>query len=813
MISGARQGDMTGLRRLMAKAMAKDLTVFVVPGLDVARVHRLDIEAAGLQVVASPRHASVLLILGDMLPAMREAASIVYAQMMRPKAVFAMGVENKETLAPLPAADVSVELSQHRLIEGVSELRTAFANGAFQAEVTDYDAPALHVRIEYVCPMHPEVVQNAPGSCPKCGMTLVPRETQANAMQTHTAHKAMDNHTETSARSVDDHADHQQMAHSPPDETGEKPDHAGQHEAGREYVCPMHPEVVQDEPGDCPKCGMHLEPREKTASEKHDHQHMHHGSATEKDEHHHAHEEAALEYVCPMHPEVVQNEPGDCPKCGMYLEPREKTVSEKHDHQHMHHGSATEKDEHHHAHQEAALEYVCPMHPEVVQNEPGDCPKCGMHLEPREKTAREKHDHQHMHHGSPSEKDEHHHAHQEAALEYVCPMHPEVVQNEPGDCPKCGMHLEPREKTAGEKHRPSTHEHEGMDKEDHSQMNHDESGFMSMVDVTKNLPRSSDDLPMEWIDVPFGPFFPGLPSGLQLVFSLDGDTVAGSHVHSINAETKLLEHSPMHAGCFVKHFLSLDPLTPVSSRLLICQAMENAAGVEIDAHTAKARIGALERERIVSHLNGLVLFAQQTGFAWLARSAGVLQLKFSDADIKHIDALTPDIQKLIKRIRKTPLLKPRTSGIGQLRESDGLCGVVARATGIDNDARSHDTLYRSLGFKAIRRKEGDAWARLQVRLDEMEQSLALIEAAGAIALPEMINLDEVSGTGKSQIEAPRGKTVLELSMDKGFVTSVQLDAPSVHHLGLIETLTGQQELGDALVAVGSLDLSPWEIRQ
>jgi len=752
MISGARQGDMTGLRRLMAKAMARDLTVFVIPGLDVARVHRLDIEAAGLQVVASPRHASVLLILGDMLPAMREAASIVYAQMMRPKAVFAVGVENKETLAPLPAADVSVGLSQHRLIEGVSELRTAFESGAFQTEVTDYDAPALHVRIEYVCPMHSEVVQDAPGSCPKCGMTLVPREAQANAMQTHTAHKAADNHTDTSVNSADDHTDHPQMTHDLPDATGEKPTHAGQHEAEQEYVCPMHPEVVQNEPGDCPKCGMHLEPREKTASEKHDHQHMHHGSATEKTEHHHAHQEAALEYVCPMHPEVVQNEPGDCPKCGMHLEPREKTASEKHDHQHMHHGSATEKDEHHHAHQEAALEYVCPMHPEVVQNEPGDCPKCGMHLEPREKTA-------------------------------------------------------------GEKHRPSTHEHEGMDKEDHSQMSHDESGFMSMVDVTKNLPRSSDDLQMEWIDVPFGPFFPGLPSGLQLVFSLDGDTVAGSHVHSINADTKLLEHSPMHAGCFVKHFLSLDPLTPVSSRLLICQAMENAAGVEIDAHTAKARIGALERERIVSHLNGLVLFAQQTGFAWLARSAGVLQLKFSDADIKHIDVLTPEIQKLIKRLQKTPLLKPRTSGIGQLQESDGLCGVVARATGIDNDARSHDTLYRSLGFKAIRRKEGDAWARLQVRLDEMEQSLALIEAAGAIALPDMISLEEVSGTGKSQIEAPRGKTVLELSMDKGFVTSVQLDAPSVHHLGLIETLTGQQELGDALVAVGSLDLSPWEIRQ
>jgi len=32
--------------------------------------------------------------------------------------------------------------------------------------------------------------------------------------------------------------------------------------------------------------------------------------------------------------------------------------------------------------------------------------------------------------------------HEEPAKVYTCPMHPEVTQNEPGDCPKCGMHLE-----------------------------------------------------------------------------------------------------------------------------------------------------------------------------------------------------------------------------------------------------------------------------------------------------------------------------------------------------------------------------------
>ena len=58
--------------------------------------------------------------------------------------------------------------------------------------------------------------------------------------------------------------------------------------------------------------------------------------------------------------------------------------------------------------------------------------------------------------------------------------------------------------------------HEGMkehggDSGGHDHMDHGDMGFMSMVEMTKDLPRSSDDLPMEWVAAPFGPLFPGLP--------------------------------------------------------------------------------------------------------------------------------------------------------------------------------------------------------------------------------------------------------------------------------------------------------------
>ena len=71
---------------------------------------------------------------------------------------------------------------------------------------------------EYTCPMHPEVKQTGPGSCPKCGMALESVAIPAPAKST-------------------------------------------------EYTCPMHPEIVRDAPGSCPICGMALEPRQMTAED------------------------------------------------------------------------------------------------------------------------------------------------------------------------------------------------------------------------------------------------------------------------------------------------------------------------------------------------------------------------------------------------------------------------------------------------------------------------------------------------------------------------------------------------------------------
>ncbi|MEO6120325.1 MAG: heavy metal translocating P-type ATPase, partial [Terriglobales bacterium] len=77
---------------------------------------------------------------------------------------------------------------------------------------------------------------------------------------------------------------------------------------GTMYICPMDPEVRQDHPGACPKCGMALEPEMPVAA------------SAER-----------TEYTCPMHLEIVRDAPGACPICGMALEPRTVAALEAED--------------------------------------------------------------------------------------------------------------------------------------------------------------------------------------------------------------------------------------------------------------------------------------------------------------------------------------------------------------------------------------------------------------------------------------------------------------------------------------------------
>ena len=608
--SRQRQTRFAALQKWVSRAFARDLSCLIVPGQDVALAHGLNVSATGMRVSASPRDANVLLIVGGLSEKMGEVATVLYAQMPRPRTILMLG---GKTPSSFPDADVSAGLSQKALADAVGRLKRALAEGAFATSAEDFDASVLHVKIEYVCPMHPEVVEDEPGSCPKCGMDLVARE------------------------------------------------------AG-----------------------------EQTPEGGHDH------------EHRHDHEQQ-----CQDHDHDDSNE-----------------------HQQEH------------AHENAATEYTCPMHPEIVRDEPGSCPKCGMDLVVREDGEDEAHsEHEHSSH----DHGEHDH---------------------------------------------SGHEHGGHDHggHDHGGHDHGASGFMSMIEVTKDLPRSADGLQMDWLEVPFGPVFPGLPGGLKLTLTLDGDGVTEGQATSLvglTSEGENFEASDeMDAETFIGYLSAAIPLAPVSYRLLVCLAIEQAAGLEGDSANAGARTGALERERIASHLGWLAQLGRQLGFAWLTQRAATLQLQVREANRDSLAALEPALRTLGTRLERTPLLKSRLKGIGLLpTESSDLRGPVARAAD----------------------EGGDAWARLRQRLAEISASLGLIKSGGEPALPVLRDVGDVSGTGEATVDTPRGEARLSLKLERGHVKSYKLDTACSQHIGLVPKLVEGQELGDALLAVGSLDLSPWEV--
>ena len=109
--------------------------------------------------------------------------------------------------------------------------------------------------------------------------------------------------------------------------------------------------------------------------------------------------------------------------------------------------------------------YTCPMHPDVVSEEPGRCPQCGMKLMPME---------------SPP-------------TSYICPMHPHVTSDSPDRCPECGMKLMPA-------HLVDTSEHAGHDEHASHGAHHDHGSDLEAESAESAAHGHEHSHGIEWED-------------------------------------------------------------------------------------------------------------------------------------------------------------------------------------------------------------------------------------------------------------------------------------------------------------------------
>ncbi|WP_415327122.1 heavy metal translocating P-type ATPase [Chryseobacterium sp. MMS23-Vi53] len=184
------------------------------------------------------------------------------------------------------------------------------------------------------------------------------------------------------------------------------------------YYCPMECEgekVYFQQGKRCPTCNMYLVPIEEKLAKDPSFKPAY--SKTNLPENF---KDNIGKYYCPMFCESdkIYDEKGDCPVCHMHLEEITDDLlknanfqtQHSHDHHHNHHHEAPKVTD------EMAGKYYCPMYCEgdKVYDSNVGCPVCGMDLVkyPEKKVAK-----------------------------YSCPMHPEIIRDEPGDCPVCGMDL------------------------------------------------------------------------------------------------------------------------------------------------------------------------------------------------------------------------------------------------------------------------------------------------------------------------------------------------------------------------------------
>ncbi len=260
-----------------------------------------------------------------------------------------------------------------------------------------------------------------------------------------------------------------------------------------------------------------------------------------------------------------------------------------------------------------------------------------------------------------------------------------------------------------------------------------------------------------------GPQHPATHGVLQLVVSLDGESVVGTipvlgYLH--RGYEKLAENMTSHE--FIPHTDRLDYLSPLANNVGYVLAIEKLLKIEATPRAQWIRTMCCEMARLASHCVWVGTMAMDVGaltvFLWTFTERekildildiltgvrfttsytriGGLALDMSDevtARLKvFLDQFIPKLEDARALIERNKIFINRCEGVGYISKEDaislGLTGPNLRATGIANDLRIDDPYlkYREVDFDVPTLTESDVLARYYVRIREMYESVKIL---------------------------------------------------------------------------------------
>jgi Ni,Fe-hydrogenase III large subunit/Ni,Fe-hydrogenase III component G len=265
-------------------------------------------------------------------------------------------------------------------------------------------------------------------------------------------------------------------------------------------------------------------------------------------------------------------------------------------------------------------------------------------------------------------------------------------------------------------------------------------------------------------EIPVGPVHAGIIEPGHFRFSVDGETIIDLKArlyYTHKGTEKLFEGKTPGDGVALAERISGD--TSVGHPLAYCQAIEALAGVAVPPRALFQRVVLLELERLYNHVADYGAIANDTGFA-LAQ-AHTLRIRESllrlnkrltghrllrgvvvpgglasdlTADLpftREVESALRDFEEVVAICEANSMLLDRLRGAGVLTrrtaEDHGVLGCVARASGIDRDARRDHPFaaYDRLTFRVAVLDTGDVQARARIRAEEARESVALIRRA------------------------------------------------------------------------------------
>jgi len=360
--------------------------------------------------------------------------------------------------------------------------------------------------------------------------------------------------------------------------------------------------------------------------------------------------------------------------------------------------------------------------------------------------------------------------------------------------------------------------------------------------------------------IPIGPVHPSLEEPMTFNFEVHGEHIENVYLapgdNHRGIEFMGMQRNPVQIIYLAERICGI---CSASHPFAFCQAVENAAEIEVPVRAQYIRVVIAELERIHSHILWAGVAAHELGFdsvfylSWRAREE-VLDIleRLTGNRINYgmfmIGGVRRDFsQELILGIRKTldyykdiygklediflkdPSIALRTKNVGILTKEDALrlcaVGPTARASGLNKDVRQDQpyAAYADLEVKAITpdvltgEVNGDVYDRIIVRLLELLQSVQIIEqcldnmpSGEIINEPKLVKLlnqlKKAKGMGIGRHEAPRGECIHYVKLNEAENPEVwKARAPTYNNLMTwVPMLLGQQ-IADIPIVIASID--------